>query len=293
MRHAPYMESSYTLRSRLFLLTSSQDLESIENINLFRTLFQWVKLIIIDEVRMCCSQLLCKVDKKMRNITGNQQTPYGEMDVLLIGDLRHRSRLLQFITNQMLTEEELASIESRFIVKSKISEKCLNAILLFDTINDFDRCNTELLNIVPDKVSAIANDKISGCNAVQEEQTYRQKLHKMKSKDTGNLQYEIVFARNYPYMITLNIDVSEGLSNGTIRTLLKIEFDNNDAIKIVWLIFPKRKIGSLARKKSAAYALQNNIDKRATPIQLRTATVHLNKRKRIYAKRRQFPLRML
>ena len=193
----------------------------------------------------------------------------------------------------ILTEEDLALIESRFIDKSEISEKCPNAIRLFDTNNDVDRCNNEILNILPDKVSAIAEDEISGCNGVQEEQTYRQKLHKMKSKDTGNLLYEIVFARNYPYMITLNIDVSDGLSNGAIGTLSNIEFDNNDAIKRVLSIFPKRKIGALARKKSAAYALQNNIDKRATPIQLRTATVHLNKRKRIYAKRRQFPLRML
>ena len=61
---------------------------SVENINLFRTLFQWVKVTIIDEVSMCCSELLCAVDKRLRNITGNKQTPYGGMDVLLIGDLR-------------------------------------------------------------------------------------------------------------------------------------------------------------------------------------------------------------
>ncbi|GFX86675.1 ATP-dependent DNA helicase [Trichonephila clavipes] len=67
--------------SRLLLLNS-------ETAQQYRTLFKYIKVIIIDEVSMISAQLLLKVDSSVKQITGNLQSNFGELDIILIGDLR-------------------------------------------------------------------------------------------------------------------------------------------------------------------------------------------------------------
>ncbi|CAD6235025.1 GSCOCG00012402001-RA-CDS, partial [Cotesia congregata] len=54
----------------------------------YRTLFKYVKVIIIDEISMISAQLLIKIDCRLRLITGNFQTNFGGLDIIFIGDLR-------------------------------------------------------------------------------------------------------------------------------------------------------------------------------------------------------------
>ncbi|GFX30594.1 ATP-dependent DNA helicase [Trichonephila clavipes] len=53
----------------------------------YRTLFKYIKVIIIDEISMISAQLLLKVDSRMKQITGNFQLHFGGLDIILIGDL--------------------------------------------------------------------------------------------------------------------------------------------------------------------------------------------------------------
>ncbi|GFS97823.1 ATP-dependent DNA helicase [Trichonephila clavipes] len=53
-----------------------------------RTLFKYIKVIIIDEISMISAQLLLKVDSRLKQITGNFQSYFGGLEIILIGDLR-------------------------------------------------------------------------------------------------------------------------------------------------------------------------------------------------------------
>ncbi|GFX26166.1 ATP-dependent DNA helicase [Trichonephila clavipes] len=53
-----------------------------------RTLFKYIKVIIIDEISMMISaKLLLKVDSRLKQINENFQSNFGGLDIILIGDL--------------------------------------------------------------------------------------------------------------------------------------------------------------------------------------------------------------
>lgn len=61
---------------------------SSEIIQLYRSLFRYVKVLIIDEISMISAELLQKIDLRLKQITGNHKADFGNIDVILIGDLR-------------------------------------------------------------------------------------------------------------------------------------------------------------------------------------------------------------
>ncbi|KAJ8671882.1 hypothetical protein QAD02_003141 [Eretmocerus hayati] len=74
--------------------------------------------------------------------------------------------------------------------------------------------------------------------------------------DTGGVPYNITLVLDKPYMITTDINVADGLTNGTVGKLATITFDENNEAKFLWLEFVGcHKTGAEARRKTANYAL--------------------------------------
>ena len=61
---------------------------SIESIYLYRSLFKFVKVVIIDECSMIGVEMLSSIDSWLKQIIGNYQVPYRGLDIIFIGDLR-------------------------------------------------------------------------------------------------------------------------------------------------------------------------------------------------------------
>lgn len=78
----------------------------------------------------------------------------------------------------------------------------------------------------------------------------RSTVHKLKTVDTAGLQYNIRLAINFPYSLTCNIDIADGLVNGCTGNLRFIEYDDRDntVVKRLWLSFSNPKLGNLTRK---------------------------------------------
>ncbi|GFT03067.1 uvrD_C_2 domain-containing protein [Trichonephila clavipes] len=90
-------------------------------------------------------------------------------------------------------------------------------------------------------------------------------------------------------MITNNIDVADGLLNGTVGKLCYVDRDENHDIIRIWMKFPK----ICARKratKSRNISIRINLDDDAVPITPQTSSIPLNNNKTIIAKRKHFPL---
>lgn len=142
---------------------------------------------------------------------------------------------------------------------------CLSGIRLFFKINDVNNYNNTHLALYEHKTVSTATDEIFGQNST-ERSRFRENLHKLKPNDTAGLSYEIMFVSNKLYMITTNIDVSDGLVNGAVGNLIHVQFDNDAQMSYIWLKFSHLRIGDKLRKKTAAFSRSIGLDNTVTPI---------------------------
>lgn len=206
--------------------------------------------------------------------------------------MRQENRLFSAILTKIgdgfiLTEEELNMIESRFVTKEHAQSECPEGTRLMFTNNKVNEYNSTILNSFENKIVSLASDIFVGCHNAEQENFVRQKLHKMKPDETGGLPYELVLVPNRPFMITINIDVADGLSNGTVGKLLLIEYDKYDEITRLWFKFSKS-IGQKRATKFRSDIARLKIDQDAVPISLQSSSIPLNKNKTIVAKKRIF-----
>ncbi|GFT87254.1 ATP-dependent DNA helicase [Trichonephila clavipes] len=155
-----------------------------------------------------------------------------------------------------------------------------------------------------------------GYNTLTEVATACRNLHKMSVVESGGLPYSLKLAVGYPYMITMNLDVEDGLVNGAIGTLKYIEYIIEDeqvtiygttevdvepqpstSTKIrkrvrLWLEFPNPSMGQLCRVKAKPHVMCkcDVLDLKWTPIVTRAANIPLGGGENIKCRRNQFPV---
>ncbi|CAF4914716.1 unnamed protein product [Pieris macdunnoughi] len=157
---------------------------------------------------------------------------FFELDQVMRQANQEFSSILTKIGNgQQLNDQELILLESRFVTMQEAEEKCPHGIRLFNTNKDVTKYNNRILSTAPNKTTSIAKDVFVGCTSAEQTAFVRQKLYKMSLIDTGGLPYETVFVPNVFYMITTNIDVSDGLANGAVGKLVHLEFNDEGDIE--------------------------------------------------------------
>lgn len=111
------------------------------------------------------------------------------------------------------------------------------------------------------------------------------KLHKQSVIDTGGLPYHITFVVGKHYVITTNIDVTDGLCNDAIGKFVDLEFDDSNTLIRVWLKFcGSDKVGRRKRQKTATLAVLDNLAN-----EIRTANISFTSDRKCLAKRKHFP----
>ena len=166
---------------------------------------------------------------------------------------------------EFLDKNQCDMLNSRII--KNLSELPFNCIILASTNKQVAELNKQLLDSYNDeKIISEAFDYI--VEVVNDKQTklfILEEMKKYKKNDQHGLQYTIILVINKPYMITRNIDTSDGLTNGQIGKLKKIIFDKNNnnknsnklLVKRIYLQFENNLIGIKHRQ---IYAYQNKLD---------------------------------
>lgn len=149
-----------------------------------------------------------------------------------------------------------------------------------------------------------------GYSSEQEKRQYQGKLHKMTMVETDRLPYLLPLAEGYPYMITSNIDVADGLVNGSISVLRHIErqqsnVDDKSAeagpltstiwpaareeIVTLWFEFPEETTGTTAKVQCRPHVQSkpNTLSTNWVPVYKKIVNITLTKT--IKCKRKQFP----
>ncbi|XP_055534387.1 ATP-dependent DNA helicase PIF1-like [Wyeomyia smithii] len=203
------------------------------------------------------------------------------------------STILTKIGNgERLVSDEIKLIESRFRTAEWCKQNVTGAIRLFHRNADVERYNSEALSD-RDAVDCVADEVYSGYRNASQLASARTKMNKMSVVETGGLGYILRLAVGTPYMITVNVDVEDGIVNGAIGELQYVEHTEDDLqqpITKLWIKFENDSIGKTLRVKSRPHVcskpgvLQSNW----TPISKRSANISLGAS--IKCKRIQFPV---
>lgn len=128
---------------------------------------------------------------------------------------------------EQLESHELELIQTRFCTVDEANTYCPRGIRLYNTNHAVETYNKTILDDSLEKHTSIAKDIYVERTSIEQQAFVRHKLHKMSIIDTGGLPYETIFVQGIYYMITTNINVSDGLANGAVGKLVHIERDDN------------------------------------------------------------------
>ena len=110
-----------------------------------------------------------------------------------------------------------------------------------------------------------------------------------KPSATGNLAKELKIKVGARVMITPNIDVSDGLTNGVMGTIVNILKDGEEVnVKVTLVKFDNSNVGQSARSES----FYKKINRNAVPIVPFQASFLINSSSSCNASRLQFPLKL-
>jgi len=107
------------------------------------------------------------------------------------------------------------------------------------------------------------------------------KAESFKASDAEGLPYKTHLQIKAEYFVSTNIDVSDGLFNGSTGTLRHIEYGVNEANKRVpsqvWLEFHNALVGSTSRTKTKAQQQKKKLELSWTLIERAQRSMNLGK----------------
>lgn len=123
-----------------------------------------------------------------------------------------------------------------------------------------------------------AIDQVVGSVSKNETQTILHNLDIASPNNTQGLAKTLILQIGIRYMVTTNVDVSDGLFNGAISVLKFVEFLNGKA-ETLYMEFEDPSIGKNARAlKDAFYRVNPDVNKNWTPIQRQKSMFKVTKK---------------
>lgn len=170
-----------------------------------------------------------------------------------------------------LTNEDLEMFKRRCYRDHKsLPEEAKSAIHLFKTKVEVENYNSlrvhELSNENRQKITYTAIDKVIGASNVTDKNQALHALEQLPTDRTYGLPKILCLQYGVRYMVTSNINVSDGLFNGASGVLKFIEVSNKGP-QAVWIHFDDPSVGSMARADRRNISEMCNLSSTLTPLQ--------------------------
>ncbi|XP_050307506.1 uncharacterized protein LOC126744192 [Anthonomus grandis grandis] len=257
-----------------------------------------LKLIIIDEYSMVGARLFDHINSRLQQIFKSDAI-FGNISIILCGDNR-----------------QLPPVRDMYIfcpVKTN-PYKELCGTYLWDHFRYFEL--TEIMRQKEDKSFAVALNNMAFGKMTDED------VQLIKSREVDNIDLipedtMHLFATNAEvdafnemklstfqteraisqardvdakYMISMNIDTSDGIVNGATGILRQIDYDQNKVPYRVWMEFFDSKSGKECRKRNESLRKSMYLSPTWTPIERAARAVKIQKGSNVHVERLQFPL---
>ncbi|CAD6226275.1 GSCOCG00011863001-RA-CDS, partial [Cotesia congregata] len=154
---------------------------------------------------------------------------------------------LNNLVNGTLSKNDLNLFESR-IVKN-VEKIPRNAIHLFRTNDEVDNFNNTLINKDVKKKIIVAIDKVTGKSVKSIDEKLLSLCKNLETKNAQGLPSYLSLSIGIKYMLTINIDVEDGLVNGAVGILKGYEMNHKEEIFRLWIDFSDDQIGKKRRKE--------------------------------------------
>ncbi|CAF1407300.1 unnamed protein product [Rotaria sordida] len=194
----------------------------------------------------------------------------------------------------MMTLEDINLLKSR-IVSNENLEIMGDAIRVFRSNAEVDAYNTKVLASLNTE-GAIANvyDFCIGDGLASIKEKVLTNVKNLKTTETYGLPLEINLKVNAKYMMTVNIDIEDGLVNGACGKLIMIDYGKlqktNEIVPCrLGIKFNEEKTGRKTRANFQNVMRNRNIDLSLTPIEPVTRQIN-TKSTNFKVERKQFPV---
>ena len=191
--------------------------------------------------------------------------------------------LLNNIRQGILTEEDAAILESRFITEDN-PEYPFDAVHIFAENSLVKNHNQLKLDELPgNEIELKAIDKLPS-NITD---SVLNRVYERSQMDTGGLAYNMFIKMNSKVMLTTNINVEDKLCNGQIGVIRHIKYDSTNRPNKIYLQMEDEGVG-IRTMQTDSYARNNNL----VPIERVEKEIKIKKNRPSspLIKRLQFPL---
>ncbi|XP_015125653.1 ATP-dependent DNA helicase PIF2-like, partial [Diachasma alloeum] len=190
-----------------------------------------------------------------------------------------------------MTDEDVSLIRNREVSEGEVPK---DAIRLYYENQHVDRYNNSKINSHPGQCyQAIADDQFLGSAS---DKYKRKMLNSVKTnhsqkKELRMLQYKIKLKYGIKYMITSNVNILDGLVNGSCGVLEHITFSSGSEVpEKVWINFNNPNIGLNQQKPFLRYMMEHNIDESLIPISRMSLQISGSRDNHYQVMRAQFPI---
>ena len=303
--------------------------------NTLRCQYGNLKMVFIDEISMCGTNMLNFINNRLQEIMG-VRTIFGGLSVICIGDLHqlrpigdtwifHQPTLGLAILGPNLWKDKFKLFELTKIMRQKDDKQFAEAlnrlregiqtaqdVALFKT-RCLKKTNPEYdlgaphimhynrdVNAHNNSIYAAAKtnkaiheavDIVIG-NVTSAVKDAIKKRAPIKAGDAMGLAKDYRTAVGLRNEMTVNMDVNDGLVNGSGGVVRYIQCNATNVPVIIWVEFDDIEVGQQLRSASRSLYTSPHIDKSWTPIKTVTRQFQVGKNKDAKLHRRQFPLQM-
>ena len=205
-------------------------------------------------------------------------------------DDQHFAQILNRLREGLHTSSDLEHLKQR-VQKSKTFD---NEIHLFTKNAEVNAHNLQAYNTVAShkKCSIAAIDTAGGEGSASSKKYILQHIPDDTSKTMG-LSSVLCLAEDLPAEICINVDVEDGLTNGTPCMVKKLDYrvHGSNRCSIIWVLFCEDKTGAKARTRYA-FLRKTGISNSWTPILEISRKFKVGRIESCYVTRRQFPLKL-
>ncbi|CAH0563184.1 unnamed protein product [Brassicogethes aeneus] len=234
----------------------------------------------------------------------NKRNPYG----LLCGTYLWDKFAFYELTEIMRQREDLAFAEAlnnmasnkmsvtdvQLFAKRQVDEKMIvpdNIIHLFATNAEVDQYNHHRLSeFETESAESVATDIIKGSCPEKVKEALLKRARILKKTECFGLMHSIKLQVEARYMISMNIDTNDGIVNGATGILKKIDYDNDQTPKQIWIEFMDGDVGVNCRKKARDQVAAAGHPDTWTPIKKAARVIQSRKGNAVNVERQQFPV---
>ncbi|XP_050303297.1 uncharacterized protein LOC126741056 isoform X3 [Anthonomus grandis grandis] len=188
-----------------------------------------------------------------------------------------------------MTDEDVQLIKSREV--DSIDQIPEDTMHLFCTNAEVDAFNEmKLSTFKTERAVSQARDVIKGSCSERLKNLFLEHAKSLKKGESFGLMLNLILQVDAKYMISMNVDTSDGIVNGATGILRQIDYDRNKIPFRVWMEFFDSKSGQECRKRNESLKMSMGVLYTWTPIEKAARAIKVQKGSNVHVERLQFPL---